>query len=215
MNPTPSKSVHAGAVSHCPTPKGVVGQVGEQDRQCLETGGGTIWDKAQSGPIFHVIVDSREQRPFAFSGYPVTVEVGTLEAGDYSLAGFARRIAVERKSLQDLAGCLGTDRERFERELTRLRGYDFAAVVVETPAIALRQGRYLGRLDAGAAWQSVLAFSMRYRIPFWFCADRADAEAVTYDILRHYARDRLKEFSALQDVAKPKREAPSHVRACM
>lgn len=144
-----------------------------------------------------IICDSREQLPFSFSGYPVVVSAGTLEAGDYSVDGFGRRIAVERKSLQDLVGCLSGERERFERELARLRGYDCAAVVVEAPAYALRTGRYLGRLDAGAAWQSVLAFSMRYRIPFIFCADRADAETVTYDLLRHYARDRWRELTAL------------------
>jgi ERCC4-type nuclease len=144
-----------------------------------------------------ILCDSREQAPFAFSGYPVEVSVGGLEAGDYSVRGFERRVAVERKTLGDLVGCLGADRQRFERELARLRGYDCAAVVVESPTLALRQGRYLGRLDAGAAWQSVLAFSMRYRMPFIFCADRADAEAVTFDLLRHYARDRWRELRAL------------------
>ena len=149
-----------------------------------------------------IVRDSREQAPFAFSGRPVEVEVGALEAGDYSVRGFERRVAVERKELGDLVGCLGADRERFQRELARLRGYDAAAVVVESPAVALRTGRYLGRLDSGAAWQSVLAFSMRYRMPFIFCADRADAEAVTFDLLRHYARDRWRELQALAPAAR-------------
>ena len=153
-----------------------------------------------------IVVDSREQAPFRFTGLPVAVSVGALEAGDYSVAGFTRRIAVERKELQDLVGCLSRERGRFERELARLRGYDAAAVVVESPAVALRTGRYLGRLDAGAAWQSVLAFSMRYRIPFIFCADRADAEAVTFDLLRHYARDRWRELQALAPAARTKEQ---------
>lgn len=38
------KTVHARAVSHCPTPKGVVGQVGGQGRQCPGTPLGTLWD---------------------------------------------------------------------------------------------------------------------------------------------------------------------------
>lgn len=144
-----------------------------------------------------VVVDTREQAPFTFMGLPVKVSVGSLEAGDYSLAGFERRVAVERKVLQDLVGCLSGERARFERELARLRGYDAAAVVIEAPVLALRSGRYLGRLDAGAAWQSVLAFTQRFRVPFLFCADRADAEAVTYDMLRHFARDRWRELRAL------------------
>ena len=144
-----------------------------------------------------IVRDSREQAPFAFSGLPVEVEVAALEAGDYSVRGFERKVAVERKELGDLVGCLGADRQRFERELARLRGYDCAAVVVEAPVVALRTGRYLGRLDAGAAWQSVLAFTMRYRVPFIWCQDRADAEATTFDLLRHYARDRWRELQAL------------------
>ena len=148
-----------------------------------------------------IVVDSREQAPFTFSGYPVEVSVGGLEAGDYSVHGFERRVAAERKTLQDLVGCLGADRERFQRELARLRGYDAATVVIEAPVLDLRQGRYLGRLDAVAAWQSVLAFSMRYRMPFIFCADRQDAEAVTFDYLRHYATDRRRELAALREIA--------------
>ena len=161
------------------------------------TGGG----QAHKSPL-RIVVDSREKSPFSFNGYSVEVQDGTLEAGDYSVAGFTRRVAVERKELGDLVGCLGTDRDRFERELARLRGYDCAAVVVEAPAVALRTGRYLGRLDSWAAWQSVLAFSMRYRMPFIFCADRADAEAVTFDLLRHYARDRWRELQALAPSAR-------------
>ncbi len=32
--------------------------------------------------MMHVIVDSREQIPFTFEGYPCEVERGTLETGD-------------------------------------------------------------------------------------------------------------------------------------
>lgn len=144
-----------------------------------------------------IVRDSREQAPFTFAGLPVEVEVGGLEAGDYSVAGFERRVAVERKELQDLVGCLSGERRRFEAELARLRGYDSAAVIVEAPVLALRTGRYLGRLDSGAAWQSILAFSMRFRVPFFFCADRADAERACFDFLRHFHHDRVREFQAL------------------
>lgn len=149
-----------------------------------------------------IVTDSREQRPFAFRGRPVAVTVGTLEAGDYSLAGFERRVAVERKALGDLVLCLGRERERFEREFARLRGFEVAAVVVEEPQEALRQGRYRGGLNPSAAWQSVLALSTRYRVPFFFCAGREVAEATTFDILRHFANERWRELKALQTARK-------------
>ena len=149
-----------------------------------------------------IVVDSREQCPFRFEGFNAVVTVGALEAGDYSLAGFERRVAIERKSLPDLVACLGVERERFARELARLRGYDCAAVVVEATADDLRAGHFRARLNPEAAWQSVLAFTQRYRIPFIFCDDRSDAERTAFDILRHYARDRWRELQALKSAAR-------------
>ena len=145
-----------------------------------------------------IIRDSREQAPLTFTGYPVEVAVGALEAGDYSLAGFERRVAVERKSIQDLVGCLTGERPRFERELQRLKAMDAAAVVVEQPQGVLRLGHFRSRMDAGAAWQSCLALSMRFRVPFFWAENRADAERICFDCLRHFARDRWRELQALR-----------------
>jgi ERCC4-type nuclease len=149
-----------------------------------------------------IIQDSREQTPFAFDGYPVEVAVGTLEAGDYSLAGFERKVAVERKSLGDLIGCLSGDRARFEKELARLRGFDACAVVVESSQPTLRLGHYRSAMDAGSAWQSCLAFMQRFNVPFIWCNSRQDAEQVTFDFLRHYHRDRVRELEALRIPAR-------------
>ena len=149
-----------------------------------------------------VVVDSREQCPFRFEGYPVEVETGALASADYSLHGFTDRIGIERKSLPDLVACLGVERERFARELARLRGYDCAAVVVEATADDLRAGHFRARLNPEAAWQSVLAFTQRYRIPFIFCDDRSDAERTAFDILRHYQHDRMRELQALRIPAR-------------
>ena len=126
------------------------------------------------------------------------VEVAGLDAGDYSLAGFERRVAVERKSIQDLVGCLTGERPRFERELQRLKAMDAAAVVVEQPQSVLRLGHFRSRMDAGAAWQSCLALSMRFRVPFFWAENRADAERICFDCLRHFARDRWRELQALR-----------------
>ena len=149
-----------------------------------------------------IIQDSREQCPFRFEGFNAVVTVGALEAGDYSLAGFERRVAIERKSIQDLVGCLTGERPRFERELQRLKAMDAAAVVVEQPQSVLRLGHYRSAMPAESAWQSVIAFSMRFRVPFWFCDSRADAERVAFDFLRHFHRDRVRELEALRIPAR-------------
>jgi len=149
-----------------------------------------------------IIQDSREQAPFRFEGFPAVVEVAGLDAGDYSLAGFERRVAVERKSIQDLVGCLTGERPRFERELQRLKAMDAAAVVVEATADDLRAGHFRARLNPEAAWQSVLAFTQRYRIPFFWAENRADAEETTFHLLRHYQHDRMRELQALRIPAR-------------
>ncbi len=170
-------------------------------------------DKTGAKRPMRVVVDSREQSPFRFEGYPCTVQTGTLASADYSLRGFTDRIGIERKSLPDLIGCLSTDRKRFEAELVRLRGFDACAVVVESPASDLRAGRYRSQMDSGAAWQSCLALSVRCKIPFWFCDSRADAERTTFDLLRHFVQDRLRELLALQDGGKIGLAGTTPVRA--
>ena len=64
------------------------------------------------------IVDTREQLPLNLD--PLRTEPATLPTGDYSLKGLEHHVCIERKSLDDLLGCVGRDRERFERELHRM-----------------------------------------------------------------------------------------------
>lgn len=100
---------------------------------------------AKTDPLpttFVVICDTREARPFRFEGLFADAKDGNrpllvrterrgLASGDYSLAGYADRVAIERKSLADLLSTLGQERERFERELARLDQMEHALVVVE------------------------------------------------------------------------------------
>ena len=82
-----------------------------------------------------IVQDSREQAPYAFNAPKyagVTVEVGTLQTGDYSLHGLTDRIALERKSLSDLCGTLTAGRERFKRECERGRGLEYFGLVIES-----------------------------------------------------------------------------------
>ncbi|WP_461209464.1 ERCC4 domain-containing protein [Desulfocurvus sp. DL9XJH121] len=146
-----------------------------------------------------LIIDSREQRPFAFANekYGVTVEHGPLSVGDYSLAGLADRVAVERKSLPDLVTCLGRERERFERELQRGAALDTFMVVVEASWADLASGSYRSAMNAHAACQSVLAFSCRYRLPFLFAGSRSNAEYVTWGFLRQYLESARKRYRAI------------------
>jgi len=145
-----------------------------------------------------LICDTREQSPFNFSGFDCEVLAGSLPTGDYSLAGLEDRVAVERKSLDDLLGCLtGDGRERFERELARARGLDAFAVVIEASFQDMAEGRYRSRMKPHAALQSVLAFQVRYGVPFVWAGSRAGAEYAAFHFLRHYLREAQERLKAV------------------
>jgi ERCC4-type nuclease len=149
-----------------------------------------------------ILIDSREQMPFRFTGlradakegrWPlaVTTRTETLPTGDYSLEGMADRVAVERKSLADLFATLGQDRERFERELVRLAAMQFAAVVVEADwTKILKHPPDFSRLNPKTIFRSVIAWQQRYpRVHWWTCPDRRFAEVVTLRILDRFLKD--------------------------
>jgi ERCC4-type nuclease len=124
-----------------------------------------------------ILIDTREQNPFTFQGYDVTPETATLTVGDYSLPPLQYQAAIERKSLDDLVGCLiGSNRERFERELARGRHYDLFAVVVEASLADVSQARYRSAMKPQAALQSIVTFQVRYRVPFMWCGNRAGGQ---------------------------------------
>jgi len=137
-----------------------------------------------------ILIDTREQEPYTFTGYEAATEPATLPVGDYSLPGFQDRAAVERKSLNDLIGShMGKDRERFERGLARGRHYDLIAVVVEASLADVSQARYQSDMKPQAALQSIVTFQVRYRIPFVWAGNRTGAEYMTYSFLAKYLRE--------------------------
>jgi DNA excision repair protein ERCC-4 len=135
-----------------------------------------------------ITIDSREQRPFTFERFPsVEMERAALSAGDYSLPGWEDRVAIERKELNDLITCLmNGNRDRFERELSKLRFYELAAVVIEGSMDDVSKGRYRSDMKAHAVLQSIFAFQVRYRVPFVWAGNRAGAEYVTYSLFEKF-----------------------------
>src|SRR5262245_32326570 len=93
---------------------------------------------------FTVLVDDREKAPYTFTdielaildtpmSYAVTCVNCRLRTGDYSLPGRTNKVAVSRKSLDDLYATLAArdSRKRFEAELARLALLEDACVIVE------------------------------------------------------------------------------------
>ena len=111
-----------------------------------------------------ILIDTREQSPFAFS---LPTEAATLDTGDYSVKGLEHLIAVERKSLDDLLQCCGWQRDRFKRELQRLRAYRFRLLVIETDAAAIEAGDWRSKLHPSHVLGSLAAWTAQFDLPVW------------------------------------------------
>ena len=141
-----------------------------------------------------VIVDSREQHPLDL--HPLTTVAGTLTTGDYSVAGLEHHIAIERKSLPDLLGCVGTSRERFDREVQRLLAYPVRALVVEATWSDIEAGEWRSRITPAAAMGSLLGW-MTSGLPVIMAGDHARAGRYVGRLLFIAARRRWREIRTL------------------
>ena len=78
--------------------------------------------------------------------------------------------AVERKSIADLtACCCGDNRQRFERELHRLRGYRFKRLLVIGSRGQIEAQQYQSRISSRAVLGSLAAWEIRFDVPMVFC----------------------------------------------
>lgn len=144
-----------------------------------------------------IVIDTREQQPLDFGQYQCKTEIGTLAAGDYSLKGLEQIAAVERKSENDLLSSLTTGRERFERELARLRGYALKVIVAETTWQRLAKGAYRSRMTPHSCLQSILGLSVRYGVSFLPVETHTQAAYTVFHLFRHFLEQREKELRAI------------------
>lgn len=142
-----------------------------------------------------VVVDTREQRPFAPFLWQkgkreyLTPERLCLEEGDYSSPLLLEHVRIERKSIQDLYGSLfGTscdalgesapNQERLRAEFLRLSKYPRAYFVIEGMPSDLAQ--YIEsrerRVQPGAAYQLVESMGFDYGVPVRWNRNREAAE---------------------------------------
>ena len=90
----------------------------------------------------NIVIDTREQAPWAFDPSDVVTEVHGLGAGDYALLEdcekvkgrktLAVRFAIERKSLDDYIGTISGGWDRFQRELVRMENFPARVVIIES-----------------------------------------------------------------------------------
>jgi DNA excision repair protein ERCC-4 len=123
-----------------------------------------------------IVIDRREQAPLHFERLQAVS--GTLYSGDYSIAGLEDSFAVERKSIGDLVSCcLACQRERFEHELHRLRGYRFKRLLIVGSREDIAAGRYHSKINPKSVLATLGAFEVRYDLPVIFVPSPKEAAA--------------------------------------
>lgn len=127
-----------------------------------------------------------------------------LDAGDYSAELTISEqkcripVAIERKmSIDELCQCFGRERARFMREFERAKesGTRLYLIVERATWEDLFAGRYRSRLNSKALIASILAWSVRYDVRFFFCRPETCGELI-YKILYYEAKEVLEHDGA-------------------
>ena len=142
-----------------------------------------------------ILVDSREQCSWQFENLPS--KVASLTTGDYSIAGLEHCVAVERKSLPDLLACCGRERDRFRRELARLRGFRFRCLIIEASHADLEAGQWRSQLKPAHVLGNLSAWTVQFGLPIWLAGDHEAAARFAEKYLYQCARLIASENAAL------------------
>jgi ERCC4-type nuclease len=128
------------------------------------------------------LADTREQ---AVPPFPSGVEVrrATLAEADYTTPALVDLARIERKSPGDLASTLSHGRERFDREVQRLRPYRWKCVVVEGD---LSEVYRTTRMHPHSILGSIASLFARWDVPVLFAANPAGAGRLIAGLLRRW-----------------------------
>lgn len=127
----------------------------------------------------HIIVDTREKRPIRFSGQRVSKKA--LKVGDYTISGYSKVIAVERKSITDFLICISSKKEHFTRQLKALSKLNYAIVVVEG---RLDQKSFYCTIEPKTRASLLSLLMVTHRVPIIFASNREIATSVIFNYLR-------------------------------
>lgn len=130
-----------------------------------------------------VVIDTREQLPYEFPNTWPAPMVKALKTGDYSILGLENQFTIERKSLEDLLGCIFAP--RFERELERLAEFHRAYLLIESSLYSIAQAPfYQGNPTAVAG--KLQSISIRYGVHVLFMGNRDIGQVYAAGLIRKY-----------------------------
>lgn len=135
---------------------------------------------ARSSEQLHVVVDCDEKKPYDFDGR-LRITKRRLPTGDYSIYGYTKIIAVERKNLADFLICCSVQQPRFKRQLIRLAQMDHSLVVVEGDIYGFCPW---SRVNTPTRVTIVANLCAAFGVPFIFLRDKRMAQSFTEQFLK-------------------------------
>ncbi len=149
-----------------------------------------------------IVVDTREQQPWTFTGVSKSIKVNThrtaLKTGDYTVSGLENVLALERKkSLSEFAGNISEP--RFKRELERLEAFKYRFLILEFGFWHINHWedycKTLPFMQTKLSSQFIIRYlsdiEVNYNLHVALCNDRASAEHYALNIMRRvYEREK-------------------------
>lgn len=135
-----------------------------------------------------IIVDSREKYPWLFKGYRTVKKA--LEVGDYTFRGYAKYIAVERKSMTDFLS--RSSYKQFKKflagQVADLQGIRYRIIIVEGHPGQTKRYSQIVRVKPEFVINAATAI-MAVGVPVLFAGNRILAE---YACLRFLTESKRK-----------------------
>jgi ERCC4-type nuclease len=148
-----------------------------------------------------IIIDTREQLPWSFKNIPSGISlrntyIDTLSAGDYCLVGMSGEknsqefsVIVERKAkMEEFLGNIGTNWERFKKELEKLSKFSRPVIIIEDD-MSKAYARYKCRrgffnLHPSFILKRVAEIYVEYNIPVFFVSNRSTGEQLALSLFK-------------------------------
>lgn len=119
--------------------------------------------------------DTREQRKLKPTRLPFVD--ATMPTGDYGILHMPCFV-VEKKSLDDLCTSITKERERFERELERIKAARFRRLLITAFDSEVKTHRYRSGIVPKMIFNTLASFEVKYDLPYVFAGTEENAAAI-------------------------------------
>jgi len=142
-----------------------------------------------------IITDTRENCGYLFKGKEAEAKIvmKKLTTGDYSLEGFENKIVIERKRINELFGNFAGDRERFMREVERMKKIPYKFLLIEGSFKDLIQMKKVpGKVSIKLVVATLISLMIKRNIKVVFAGNPKLAEQLAYRILIKFFNYKMK-----------------------